>query len=96
MMMGGGPASWCLRPCTIYIDEPIVGKFTKKISMHKILVDDEIFEWRGSDEDFVLFSAAFNEADPSIKVTCYHVTTITLLWRPWPWADQSTLISITR
>ena len=53
----------------ICIETPIVRKFKKNISMYKRLIDDGIIGWHGSDEDFALFSAAFNEADPSIKVT---------------------------
>ena len=37
--------------------------------MFKRLIDVGISGWHISDEDFALFSAAFNEADPSIKVT---------------------------
>jgi hypothetical protein len=53
----------------ICIETPIVRKFKKNISMYKRLIDDGIIGWHGSDKDFALFSAAFNEADPSIKVT---------------------------
>ena len=37
--------------------------------MYERLIDDGITAWHGSDEDFALFSAEFNQADPSIKVT---------------------------
>ena len=37
--------------------------------MYERLIDDGITAWHGSDEDFALFSAEFNQADPSIKFT---------------------------
>ncbi len=52
----------------IRIETPIFHKFKKNISLYSRLIDDGITGWHGSDEDFALFSAAFNEADPSIKV----------------------------
>jgi hypothetical protein len=53
----------------IRIETPNFQKFRKNISLYERLIDDGITAWHGSDEDFALFSAAFNEADPSIKVT---------------------------
>ena len=52
----------------IKIETPIVKKFRRNISLYKRFIDDGITGWHGSDEDFALFSAEFNEADPSIKV----------------------------
>ena len=50
-----------------FIETNIVNSFSESIDLYSRFLDDGITFWGGSDEDFAVFSKAFNDVDPSIK-----------------------------
>jgi len=51
----------------IFVETNIVYSFIACYSLYDRFLDDGICLWHGSDEDFQIFSQAFNTVDPSIK-----------------------------
>ena len=51
----------------IFVEPNIVYSFIACYSLYDRFLDDGICLWHGSDEDFQIYSQAFNTVDPSIK-----------------------------
>ncbi len=50
----------------IRIETGIFKRFKRFISFYTRFIDDGVFAWHGSDQDFKLFAEEFNQSDPSI------------------------------
>lgn len=53
----------------IHVESAVVDQYAHSITLYKRFIDDGICLWHGVANDFLIFAAALNQVDPSIRLT---------------------------